>query len=251
MPRALALETSGRQGSVALAENGEVLAEDTFSHGLQHAATLLPKIDQLCRQFGWTPQSIEHIYVSIGPGSFTGLRVGVTLAKTLALATGAKIVAVPTLAVLRENAPADATNVILVLDAKRGQIFTARYTQTPSTPPGMATSVAMNRTRWYEAESAHLDTLTNMLARSGRPVHLIGEGIPYHRDAIPADDAGVIVTSDAHWQARARVVAALGEQMAARGEFVDAFSLVPLYVRLPEPEEKRLAALAEAAGKQS
>jgi tRNA threonylcarbamoyladenosine biosynthesis protein TsaB len=246
MPRALALETSGRQGSVALSENGQVLAEDTFSHGLQHAATLLPKIDQLCRQFGWTPQSIEHIYVSIGPGSFTGLRVGVTLAKTLALATGAKIVAVPTLAVLRGNAPDEAKCVILVLDAKRGQIFTARYTKSSCTSEGLAASVTTNpAATWIEAEPAHLDTLANMLVRSERPVHLVGEGIPYHRDAIPTNDSGVIVTDESCWQARASVVARLGEQMAAGGEWADPFTLVPLYVRLPEPEEKRLAELAK------
>lgn len=230
--RALALETSGREGSVALSENGHVLAEETFSHGLQHAATLLPMIDRLTRQHGWTPASIDHVYVSIGPGSFTGLRVGVTLAKTLAFATGAKIVAVPTARVLLANAPADATNVVIVLDAKRGQIFTARYTRPTADH------------EWAEAEAAHLDTPGAMLSRAARPVHLIGEGLPYHRDALPAADAGVIATDATHWTARAAAVAAIGSRTAARGEFADAFALVPLYVRLPEPEEKRLAAEA-------
>src|SRR5689334_17642556 len=88
MPRALAVETSGRIGSVALADDGRVIAEESFPHGLQHAAHILPVIDSLCAARGWTPRSIEHLYVSSGPGSFTGLRIGITLCKTIAFATG-------------------------------------------------------------------------------------------------------------------------------------------------------------------
>src|SRR5678809_1065254 len=123
MPRAIAIETSGRIGSVAVVVDDQILAEAQFPHGLQHAAHLIPLIDRLTRAEGWTPRDIEHLYVSIGPGSFTGLRIGVTLAKTMALATGVKLVAVPSVRVLVENAPADARHVIIVLDAKREQIF--------------------------------------------------------------------------------------------------------------------------------
>src|SRR5689334_12051893 len=103
MPRALALETSGRTGSVALVEVGNVVAEDQFPHGLRHAAGLVPMIDRLCRERGWAPGDVDEVYVSAGPGSFTGLRVGITVAKTLALATGARVVAVPTADVLARN----------------------------------------------------------------------------------------------------------------------------------------------------
>src|SRR3954469_19664546 len=159
MPRALAIETSGRTGSVAVAQDGVVLAEETFPHGLKHAAGLVPMIDRLCRAAGWGPGDVEEIYVSAGPGSFTGLRVGVTVAKTLAFATGAKLIAVPTVEVLARNAPAEATDVVIVLDAKRDQIFTARLTRGSDT--------------WEVVEVAHLDSLSEMLARAPRPVHLI------------------------------------------------------------------------------
>src|SRR5208282_2376277 len=114
--RALAIETSGRLGSVALLQGSAVLVEQSFSHGLKHAAGLLPMIDQMVRGQGWEPADLQHVYISQGPGSFTGLRIGVTLAKTLSLATGARVVPVPSLQVLAHNAPADATNVIIVLD---------------------------------------------------------------------------------------------------------------------------------------
>ena len=118
---------------------------------------------------------------------------------------------------------------MIVLDAKRGQIFTARYRRSDATQP------------WQEAEPARLDTLAAMLTRAGRPVYLIGEGIPYHRQPITAS-ADVIVTDEATWRARAATVSQLGAAMAQAGLFTDAAALVPLYVRLPEAEEKRLIA---------
>ena len=219
MARALAIETSARIGSIALVGDGRVLAEEQFPHGLQHAAQVIPIIDRLCRG----PEDLEEVYVSAGPGSFTGLRIGITVAKTLALARGVRIVAVPTARVLVNNAPSDAQHVVIVLDAKREQIFTARFER-----------VGEN---WEEREPAHVDSLVEMLKRSPRPVHLLGEGIPYHREYIP-DEADVIVTDEKLWRPRASVVAKLGFEMARRGEFVDPDRLVPIYIRRPEAEEK-------------
>src|SRR4051812_5099333 len=134
VPRAIAIETSSRIGSLAAADGAHVLAEEQFEHGLQHAAQIVPMIDRLCRAQGWSPRDVEHLYISAGPGSFTGLRIGITLAKTMCLATGVKLVAVPSVRVLVENAPPDARHVVLVLDAKRDQIFTARFERTTISP---------------------------------------------------------------------------------------------------------------------
>src|SRR5580658_7096599 len=164
----IAIETSGRIGSVAVCADGRVLAEKSFEHGLQHAARILPTIDALCRDQSWAPRQIDECYVSTGPGSFTGLRIGITMAKTMAMATGVRLVAVPTPRVLAANAPDDVTNLILVLDAKRDQIFTARFERADSSQP------------WLENESAHLDDLRSMLSRAPRPVWLLGEGLPWH-----------------------------------------------------------------------
>jgi tRNA threonylcarbamoyladenosine biosynthesis protein TsaB len=225
---ALSLETSGRLGSVALFRDGALLEERTYPHGLQHAAAIVPMLNVLCRDYQLTPKQIEQIYISVGPGSFTGLRVGITLAKTLAYSTAAKIVAVPSADVLIENLPADATNGIIVLDAKRGQIFTARYRRDETG-------------NWINVEPAHLDTLAKMIERSPRPVHLIGEGVPYHRESVPQSDQ-VIVADESLWLPSAAVVGKLGHLRALRGEFTDPFRLLPTYVRLAEAEEKRLIA---------
>jgi tRNA threonylcarbamoyladenosine biosynthesis protein TsaB len=221
--KALALETSGRQGSIALADDGVSTAVERFDYGLQNAAKILPLIDALCKVQRWTPSHLRELYISIGPGSFTGLRIAVTLVKTLAFATGARVIPVQTVDILAENAPADARELIIVLDAKRGQIFTSRLVR--------------ENGRWTQIEPPHLDRLTDMLARAGRPVHLLGEGIPYHRDAIP-NAANVIITEPSAWIGRAEVVARLGHQLALGGRQVDPMKLVPLYIRRPEAEEK-------------
>jgi tRNA threonylcarbamoyladenosine biosynthesis protein TsaB len=223
MPHGLAIETSGKTGSIALSDDGTILAEEVFHHGLKHAAEIIPIIDRLCRGRQWGPQDIHELYVSAGPGSFTGLRIGITLAKTLAFARGTKLVAVPSVRVLVENAPPEANHALIVLDAKRDQIFTARFERAGG--------------EWSEREPAHLDTLAAMLARSPRPVHLIGEGIPFHQKFLP-DDPSIIITPEPLWRARAAAVAHLGSAMARRNEFTDPYLLTPIYIRPPEAEEK-------------
>jgi tRNA A37 threonylcarbamoyladenosine modification protein TsaB len=128
------------------------------------------------------------------------------------------------LRVLVENAAPESRNVIIVLDAKREQIFTSRFERVND--------------QWTAREEARLDSLTNMLQRSPRPVHLLGEGIPYHEKFIPKDDASVIVTPPELWRARASAGAKIVWKLARAGLFADPFALAPIYIRKPEAEEK-------------
>jgi tRNA threonylcarbamoyladenosine biosynthesis protein TsaB len=224
MRRGLAIETSGRTGSIAVAEDGRSLADEQFPHGLKHAAEIVPIIARLCESQGWKPKDIEEVYVSAGPGSFTGLRVGITVAKTLAFATGARVVAVPSVEVLARNAPTGWQNLVVVLDAKRDQIFTASFENRDGTP--------------VMREPAHLDSLEKMLARTPRPLHLLGEGIPFHEKFVPKDDPTIVFAPSDLWQGRAAVVAELGAAMARANQFADPMTLTPIYIRKPEAEEK-------------
>lgn len=247
MLRAIAIETSGRAGSIAAVADGAVLQEIDFPHGLKHAAEIVPIIDRLCAAQQWRPADLAELYVSAGPGSFTGLRIAITVAKTLAFATGVKIVAVPSVRVLAENAPADARHVLIVLDAKREQIFTARFERLPGSAGVLTRNTnAAGDSRapggpageeWIEREPAHLEALSAALARAPRPVHLLGEGIPYHEQFIPADPQ-VIVTPPDLWRARAAAVAKIGYPLARAGQFADPYRLTPIYIRPPEAEEK-------------
>ena len=192
-----------------------------------HQERLAPLVRELGEAAGVAFRDIERIGATVGPGSFTGLRVGITVAKTLAFATGARIAAVPTLHVLARNAPPEAKNVLVVLDAKRGHVFTARLRRSDDPSGG-----------WAEDEPAHLDTLADILARSPRPVYLIGEGIPFHEQFLPAGDAGVIVTPPERWKARAGDLAAWGSSMMTQGEVTEPDRLLPVYIRRPEAGEE-------------
>src|SRR5205085_5079695 len=111
-------------------------------------------------------------------------------------------------------------NAVVVLDAKRGQIFTATYANVEG--------------RSFVVEGPRLDDLRSVLARTARPVHLIGDGIPYHKEAISPEDSGVIVVRSELWQARAGAVVEVGGELAQRGQFTDPDKLVPVYIRVPE-----------------
>ena len=125
--KVLAIETSSRVGSLALAVGGELVTVQEFRRNLRHVAELLPAMDRATGQLGWRAEDLEEVYVSAGPGSFTGLRIGITVAKTLAMACGIPVVAVGSIEVIAANAPAEAIHVGVVLDAKRGQIFGGRF----------------------------------------------------------------------------------------------------------------------------
>jgi tRNA threonylcarbamoyladenosine biosynthesis protein TsaB len=224
--RALALETTSRRGEVALVEEGRVVASGAFEAGLKHTAELVPLIDRLCRSLGWEPLSLEEVYVSAGPGGFTGTRIGVTFAKTFAWAAGRRVVAVPTARVIVEGAPPEAGSALVVVDARRGKAWVQAFERKDGV--------------WHEAGEPLLGSLSEFLRRAARPVWLLGEGVAYHAGDIDAGDAQIHRCADD--PPRAAVVAAIGWEMARRGAFADTFGLSPLYVRRPEAEEKRLGA---------
>jgi tRNA threonylcarbamoyladenosine biosynthesis protein TsaB len=219
-PRIVAIETSSRRGSVAIAVGPDLIATAEFTADLRHAVELLPSIDRLCRNAGWPPASIEQVHVSIGPGSFTGLRVAVTAARHLALAVGARIVAVPSLAVIAENACLQ-PRVAVILDAKRRQVYAGLFERRGQGHVALGPPVLAEPGPW--------------LAAIPRPLAVIGEGIAYHRAAI--DAAGVFVIEEKLWLPRAESVHRLGWQLASAGRFTPAGELVPLYLRRPEAEE--------------
>jgi tRNA threonylcarbamoyladenosine biosynthesis protein TsaB len=222
--RSLAIETSGRIGSVALGIGGRVVDARPFSTTLRHAVELLPTVDSICREHGIRPGAIGELYVSGGPGSFTGLRIGITFARGLALAQGTRVVRVPTLEVIAQNALglADApSTLVVILDAKRGRVFAAPFGR--SVEGYVATQ-----------DPAEHDPAI-LFAMLPDDCAALGEGIAYHREAV--DRFRLRVLPDELNRARAEVVHDLGFRRARANEFDDARGLIPIYVRRPEAEE--------------
>lgn len=124
----LGVETSGQQGTLSLLRDKDVLKSCTLAQpGRRHAQTLVSEVHRLLDESGLAPSQVELVAVSIGPGSFTGLRVGVVFAKTYAYATGAALVAVDTLCAIAAECPAEFPRVHVIADAQRGELFLGTY----------------------------------------------------------------------------------------------------------------------------
>lgn len=222
--RLLAIETSSRRGSVALGDGPTLVAAAEFSADTRHAVELLPTIDRLFAAHAWDRASLRQVYVSVGPGSFTGLRVAVTAARHLALALDVRIVSVPSLAVIADNAlrlPDPPPRVAVVLDAKRKQVYAGLFERRGQDYEPVGPPVVEDPGHW--------------LASLPRPLIVMGEGVTFHREAIAA--TGLPILDDDHALPRAESVHRLGWKLALAGRFTPARELVPLYLRRPEAEE--------------
>lgn len=220
--RVIAIETSGMVGSVAVCEDSHCVGERSFEKGMRHGQALLPSLKEIFSELSWRPEDTDLIAVSHGPGSFTGLRIGITCAKTLAYVLEKPLVAVPTLDVLAENVTPGETPICPILDAKRKAVYACIY---------KPVNGAWERQTDFMAIEPH--NLTPMLPK---PVLIFGDGIPPYQELFQAN--GIIVGDSELGVARARVVARLGIQLYKKGGICDPFQLQPLYLRRPEAEEK-------------
>jgi tRNA threonylcarbamoyladenosine biosynthesis protein TsaB len=252
-PLILAIETSSRIGSIAIALNEKMLGETVFSAPLSHSAEIFPAIGALLNQFSFQAGQIEHIYISGGPGSFTGLRIAATIAKIMKLAHAVKIVTVDTLDVVAANVidltydnssiapnqkpPAiSAERIAAVLDAKRGQFFIAVYERAMNKERKTA-----GRNTWKKILPDCLMTPSQFLDRfafEAKPIRLLGDGLLYYKDKFQADN--VSFCDEKYWSPRAGNVLLLGRQMALEQQFTDALMLTPNYLRKPDVTIKSL-----------
>ena len=247
--RILAVETSGARGGIALADGDDLLEETVLEEGMRHGRDLVPAAKAACERAGWNPRCIDLVAVSIGPGSFTGVRIAVTLAKVMAFDTGAKVVAVPSLRVMAENAPPDRRRVAAIVDAKRGGLFASIFERRGDANAvrarGDADAVrARGGSRGVSPSGLLLEEFNEIfrpaliepedLARHlEAPAFILGRGIVKGREALKAFD---LATEDL-WDPRPAVVARLGAELAARGEFADPLRLEPVYIRPPDAQE--------------
>ena len=241
----VAIETSGPIGRVALADGPLLLAEQRFGERLNHAAELLPTIDLLCRRQNWRPRDIQQVYVSAGPGSFTGLRVAITAAKTLSFAHGMKIVAVPSTEALVLNAhPAadelglDIARVAVVLEAGRGQVFAAVFERdsTPQSgagvPDGNSSTQALVPGFRTLMPAAAIYPTELLAYADARPLYLMGQGISYHQAELCAGRLRWL--PEDYWHGSAASVHRCGWLRAQAGLFAQPDKLTPTYLRRPE-----------------
>jgi tRNA threonylcarbamoyladenosine biosynthesis protein TsaB len=227
-PLLLAIETATRVCSVALARGGELIAERANHDARLHSERLLPLIDALLCETGAKLADVEAFAVSIGPGSFTGLRIGLATLKAFALTDARPVAAVSTLAALCASAGgvAGAGPVAALLDARRGAYYAACVSRA-----GLARADALADCVLTPAE------LAGKLPHGARVV--VGEGAAEGAERLAAlrPDVARIALPDGG--ASAATIARLGARLLAEGGGRDAAGLVPAYLRRAEAEARR------------
>ena len=127
----LALETTEKIGTVAALCDDKVLAELELSKQQRTTQSLAPSLKTLLKEVGWRPDEVDLVAVTVGPGSFTGLRVGVTTAKVFAYAAGAEVLGVDTLETIAAGAPDDIQSISVAVDAQRGEVVAGSFRRGP------------------------------------------------------------------------------------------------------------------------
>lgn len=216
----LAIETSGNAGSIALLEDLETLAEvELTASGRRHARTLVPEIGQLLRQHGLTPQQINLLAVSLGPGSFTGLRVGIVCAKTFAYAVGCPLIGVDTFLAVAVSQQ-ETERVWVIDDALRGDVCAGEY--------------VLQNGRWETCLVPQLVSAESWREQLDPAVPVTGPGVARFSDLL----AHHRLINAAHRTPRAEFVARLGVELFQTGRTDDPWTLEPFYMRRSAAEEK-------------
>ena len=219
----LAVETATESAGVALADEDGVLASVSVSRGRRHVEVVAPTISFLCDRVGISPAAVDAIAVDVGPGLFTGLRVGVATAQSLAFAANVGVVAVTSFDVLAAAVCASGIaspdiRVIAVVDARRGEVFSASYRIDGQTPISTG-----------EPRIDSPDDLAKLLSGPG-PTLAVGGGAIRYADIFSAV-AGVEIGGATWASPPVDVLAQIGVRRALEGDLVTPSAVMPKYLR--------------------
>ena len=223
----LALESSAKAASAAVARDGKLLDLEFRNDGLTHSVTLLPMAEQALRSCGLTIRDVDAVAVSRGPGSFTGIRIGVSAVKGLCWGAEKPAIGVSTLEAMAwnaENAPADSI-VCCAMDARRSQVYNALFRMENGRPM-----------RLTEDRAIGLSELAEELRAAGKPIFVLGDGALLCYNYLSEKSVSATLAPE-----QVRLQNAWGVCRAAEGaEPRPAAELLPRYLRLSQAERERL-----------
>ncbi|MDI6741598.1 MAG: tRNA (adenosine(37)-N6)-threonylcarbamoyltransferase complex dimerization subunit type 1 TsaB [Smithella sp.] len=223
----LAFDTSSKTASVAVLQDNTVLYESLINIGLNHSEVLLPGIEQACLRTGIKISEFDLFACTIGPGSFTGLRIGASTMKGFMLATGKPAVGISSLAALACNAGMHSTLIYPVMDAGRGQVYTACFQFDQNGIP-------------EQVEQESIMNPGDIQYDRHQKMIILGDGVVKYRDVFPAmTGKNITILPSSHQYIRASSVCFLGREKYERKELLDADTFVPLYLRSPDAELKK------------
>lgn len=229
----LAFDGTAKIATVAVLEDGRVLGEYSIDNGLTQSELLLPMAEDLLRSLKLSFSDIELFATAVGPGSFTGVRIGVSLIKGLAFGRGVPCVEVSTLEALAENLRGLCGILAPCMDARRGQVYNALFK-----------CDGEKITRLCPDRAISLEELSGELCGyGGKRIYISGDGYGVASRALEGKLAGLTATPELLIGASAASVARVAEKKYALGETVSDSQLSPTYLRLPQAERERLEKL--------
>jgi len=222
----VAIDTATRMASIALydQDNGRVLGEESWNCSDRHTVEMMPRLVRMIEQQSVAPSTLDGAVVSLGPGSFTGLRAGLGVAKGLVLAHGLPLVGVPTLEVVARPHTLQPLPIWAVCQAGRGRICAAHYVR--------------RRGRWLRQGNYYLTTWQELCAEVERPAFLCGEIDARDADLIREQlGPDVTIATPAASLRRAAYLAEMGWERLSQGESDNPATLTPIYLQQPKIDE--------------
>lgn len=225
----LAFETSAKAGSVALLDGKKLLGESYQNTGLTHSQTIMAMAQDLIASCGYTAQDIQAVAVAAGPGSFTGIRIGVAAAKGFAWGAQLPCYGVSTLEAMALNLGVYDGLVVCTMDARRSQVYTATF----RAEKGVLT-------RLTEDRAISLQQLEEELRVCSGPIFLVGDGSVLTYNTLQKTTPQLILPAEHRMHQRAAGVGLAGAAMIEQGLPGNGTELTPNYLRLSQAERERL-----------
>lgn len=236
----LGIESSGLVASAAIVAGDILVSEFTVNNKQTHSQTLLPMIDQAVAMSGIGLEELDGIAVSAGPGSFTGLRIGSSTAKGMALALGKPVVPVPTLEGLAYRLAYADGIICPLMDARRNQVYTGIYRFGED---GALECI------WGQT-AADISEVIQRVNELGEKVHYLGDGTAVYSQVLQKETNIVFDIVPLHLNRQnAASIAALGAVYLQQGKGIDAKEHVPVYLRQSQAERERAKRLSENSAK--
>ena len=217
--RLLLIETSHQPGLVGLALGDRVVAHRHLESGRHNARDLAPAIAALLAEQGWSPRDLSGVAVGRGPGSYTGLRVGLMSAKTMAYVVGCPLVAIDSFAVIADQSPAACRRIDIISDAQKEAVYVQGFVR--------------DGEHWKASDELRVVGFADWLAGRVPDAWVGGPGVVRYRDRLPAD---VPLAAPECWSPGLGSLLALAVRRLDAGERDDAFGLEPLYLRASSAE---------------
>ncbi len=227
--KVLAFDSVAKVASVAVLDGERVLASYNIDNGLTQSELLMPMAENMLSALGLSFDDIELLSCTVGPGSFTGVRIGVALVKGIAFGRNIPCVGVSALDALAENASGLSGLIVPCMDARRSQVYTAIFRGSKS-----------GLTRLTEDMAISLSELAEGLREYGEPVYIVGDGEGTARAYL--EDKGIVCLGAPRLiiNENAASCAAVAQRKFAAGEYTSDLEIAPTYLRLPQAERERL-----------